>query len=157
MNVRGFILPARIIGVCILIVEIVPVGLGLWLYKSTSAFLGRAASTQGTVVEIRPSGDEGTTYHTVFEYKDQSGATHRKVSTLASNPPSHSVGEKVEVLYVPGEPSDGRIKDFMSLWFGPVLCAAMTLPPLLVSLVFLWLIPFTIRRVWPEPCPEVPC
>ena len=152
MNVHGFIFPARIIGVLILLAAIVPGGIGIWLYTSTRSFLEQAVSAQGNVVEVRPGGGrDGTSYNIVFEYQDESGTTHEKVSRWASNPPTHSVGERVEVLYVPGDPSDARIRSFMSLWAGPAICGVTILFPLVFGIGFIWLVPFTIRRVWPEP------
>ena len=149
MNPVRLILPARIIGCLILFTAIVPVTIGIWLYASTKSFVAEAKSTRGTVVATEQSrgSDGGTACYVVFEFDDDSATTQRVVSRWASNPPSHAVGSTVEVLYAPNNPSDAHIRGFLSLWFGPTVCGVLTVPPIVLGLVFLWLIPFTIRRM----------
>ncbi len=155
MNPHGLILPARIVGGFLLCLAAVPCAIGLWLYSRSSAFLETAVSAQGTVVEVQPSSGSGdTTYHSVFEFQDRDGTTHRTTSAWSSNPPAHTVGEQVEVLYPPNRPSEAKIKGFMSSWFLPVLCLAFTLVPVLFGTILIWLIPLTIRRVWPRDVQE---
>ncbi len=150
MNVHGFILPARIIGCILLLLALVPAALGVWFFALTRSFLATSKTTQGTVTAIEKSADSNgsESYYVVFEFSDESGATQRVISRWASNPPSHAAGSSVEVLYAPDEPSNARIRGFLSLWFGPTLCAILVVPPLVSGLVFVWLIPLAIRRVW---------
>lgn len=150
MNVHGFILPSRIIGLVCLLLAFAMGAIGAWLYARTSGFIAEAVSVEGTVVEVRPTqGSDGTSYHTVFEYEDADGRTHRKVTSWSSNPPAYAVGETVEVLYRPTDPADGRIRSFLSLWFIPAVVGGMALCPLIGGLFWIWLVPFIIRRVWP--------
>jgi hypothetical protein len=149
-NAHGLILPSRIVGLLCLLPALVTGGLAIWFYMSTSAFVRNAVSVTGVVTELRPSnGSNGTTYSSAFEFTDTDGVKHQSVTSWSSNPPRHTVGEKVEVLNSPGNPGDARLRSFMGLWLGAVLCGALTIVPLLAALVFIWLIPFTIRRVWP--------
>ena len=151
MDARGFILPSRIVGLLFLLWALVTAGLAIWFYTSTTTFLRSAVSVPGVVTDVRPSsGSDGTTYHSVFEFSDAGGNKRRSVTNWSSNPPAHAVGEKVEVLYSPTAPSDVRLRSFTDLWLGAVVCAAVTVGPLVIAFVFIWLVPFTIRRVWPK-------
>ncbi|HEV7298265.1 MAG TPA: DUF3592 domain-containing protein [Tepidisphaeraceae bacterium] len=150
MDARGLILPSRIVGLLCLLPALVTGGLAVWFYASTAAFVENAVSVPGIVIELKPSaGDNGTTYYSVFEYSDAAGTTRQSTTGWASNPPAHAVGDRVEVLYSPTGPSDVRLRSFMGLWFAAVLCAGLTVVPLVMAGVFLWLIPFAIRRAWP--------
>jgi hypothetical protein len=52
---------------------------------------------------------------THFEY-DVNGVTHSGRSWVQSDPPSHSVGDKIRVLYRPENPAEARIDSFVELW-----------------------------------------
>ena len=145
MDPRGLVLPSRIIGGCFLVFALIPASIGVWLYLRTNDFLSAATSVEGVVVEL--SGN-GSTFHSVFEYADATGTVHRGKSSWSSNPPAHSVGEKIRVLYRTDDPSDVCIDGFTSLWLGPTICAVITFFPLVLSIILIWLVPFTIRRVW---------
>ena len=152
MNARGFIVPSRIVGVLFLLPALLSAGLAVWFYTSSNSFLRNAISTQGVVVDQKPSsGNDGTTYATEFEFQDGTGSTHRSVTSWSSNPPAYAVGSQVEVLYVARNPSDARLRSFTSLWLGAMICGILAVVPLFFSLVFIWLVPFTIKRVWPSP------
>ena len=156
MEARGLILPSRIIGLLCLFAALVTGALAVWFYTSTSAFIRNATSAPGVVTEMRPSSSsDGTTYHAVFEFSDTGGSKHQSMTSWSSNPPAYAVGENVEVLYSPGNPGDVRLRSFMGLWFGAVVCAALATVQLIVALVFVWLVPFMIRRMSPAPPPIV--
>lgn len=60
---------------------------------------------------------------------------------FGTNPPSYRVGERVQVLYDPGNPAHFSVNSFMSLWFGAVLFGGL-------GVVFssVGLIPFAWQR-----------
>lgn len=108
------------------------VGLGLcagggywgWLTRN---FVQTAATAPGTVVELTRQSDSegGDSFSPVVEYTLPSGRTVRFEEDLSSNPPSHRVGESVEVFYNPENPSEARINNTFTLWFGPGLLVGM--------------------------------
>lgn len=150
MDAHGFIMPSRIIGVLFLFFALLPGAGAVWFYTSTSEFIRNATSASGVVIEVKPSsGGDGTTYHAVFEFSDAGGNKHQSVSGWSSNPPAYAVGETVEVLYSRSNPSDARLHSFLGLWVGAIACATLTIPPLALAVVFIWFVPFTIRRIWP--------
>lgn len=98
------------------------VGVGLltgtfFAYQSSSSFLDLAVKTEGTVVDMaRSRSKHSTLYSPVIRFSSQQGQEIEFTSPVASNPPSYTTGEKVEVLYDPAKPQSAQIKDFFSLW-----------------------------------------
>jgi hypothetical protein len=103
------------------------VGLGLLtgafiLYQNKKAFLEKAVSAQGTVIELLESrSDNSTTYKPLVSFTTKEGRQIEFTSSVSSNPPSYDEGETVKVLYYPGDPKEATINDFMSIWFGPLI------------------------------------
>ena len=83
--------------------------LGLYLYRSTDAFLARAIRAQGRVVELAANdSSDDVTYAPVVEFEDADGR-HRFKDSISSNPPSYRTGDTVQVLYDPGDFYKARI------------------------------------------------
>jgi hypothetical protein len=103
-----------------------PVGIAFLLasayfYNATREFLHTATTTEGTVVALRErvSTDENkkkVSYAPVVTFVTGTGKKFEFLSTAGSNPPAYTVGQKVEVLYLPADPRNARIHDFISLW-----------------------------------------
>lgn len=95
-------------------------GLAGWLYQGTSTFIARAATAEGTVVDLaRSSGSKGgSTWRPVVRFETPDGEAVQFTSSMGSNPPSHQVGDRVEVLYLPDAPREAKIREYLSLW-GP--------------------------------------
>jgi len=66
----------------------------------------------GDVVEIRRDGDM---YAPVVRFRLRDGEM-REVTDLASGAPDFARGDKVTILYMPGDPEDFRIDTFNRLW-----------------------------------------
>ena len=66
----------------------------------------------GEVVEIRRDGDM---YAPVVRFRLRGGEM-REVADLASGAPDFARGDKVTILYMPGDPEDFRIDTFSRLW-----------------------------------------
>ncbi len=109
------------------------IGLGLLagaiaLTLNTRAFIATAKHAPGTVTELVPKRDKddgSTTYTPVVMFEADSGASVSFASSFSSNPPSYVVGERVEVLYAPGNPNEARINGFGSLWFGSMILGGL--------------------------------
>lgn len=93
-------------------------------YKKTNEFLKTSIEANGTVVELLETKSENSssiTYKPEVQFKDKCGNLIQFVSSTSSNPPSYSIGEKVEVLYNPESSNDAKIKSFFSLWGGTII------------------------------------
>jgi Protein of unknown function (DUF3592) len=114
-------------------VFLVFIGVGLLLltiaflmWKSTRSFIARAEVATGKVVELREKSDsDGSTYSPVVHFRASNGAEITYTESFSGNPPPYDVGESVEVLYLPDDPREARIKGYMSLWLGESILGGM--------------------------------
>ncbi|WJS94153.1 DUF3592 domain-containing protein [Flavobacterium johnsoniae] len=104
-----------IIGACLLAGAI-------YLYIDKQAFLEKAETTQGTVIEMIPKrSKDSTTYSPVVSFTTKSGQEIAYTSSTSSNPPSYNVGENVQIFYDPANPNKAEINGFFSLWLGVII------------------------------------
>ena len=104
-----------IIGACLLAGAI-------YLYIDKQAFLEKAETAQGTVIEMIPKrSKDSTTYSPVVSFTTKSGQQINYTSSTSSNPPSYDVGENVQIFYDPANPNDAEINGFFSLWLGVII------------------------------------
>ncbi len=93
------------------------------LYRNTSSFVTEAFRSEGTVVDLVAS--RSNTYRPTIHFINQEGKKVEFTSSVGTNPPSYSKGQKVEILYHPTEPQNAKINDFFSLWGGSVILGGM--------------------------------
>jgi len=103
-------------------------GGGVFELAASYRFQATAVRTVGTVVENVPKTQEDTSHNGTVEtlyyprirFQTASG---REIFFLredvGTNPPWHKLGETVNVLYDPRNPSAARIKSWWSLWGDP--------------------------------------
>lgn len=91
-------------------------------YQSTNIFIDNAVSTEGIVIDLELSrSNDSSAYYPILSFVDSHGNEIRFRSSSGRNPPSYSVGEPVEILYLPEDPHDASINSFFSLWGGAVI------------------------------------
>ncbi len=116
---------------------LIGVGLIAWsgsIIQDSRNFLATASTTTGVVTDLRlSSSSRSTTYYPVVRYTAE-GAAHTIIGRGGSNPPAYSIGEKVKVIYPPGEPQAGRLNNFMDLWMLPLIPGGLGLVLVLVTL-----------------------
>jgi hypothetical protein len=83
------------------------------LYKNTSLFIAEASRAEGTVMN-RAS-------QPIIHFIDRESNKVKFISSLSTDPPRYSKGQKVEVLYQPTNPQNANINDFRSLWTASVI------------------------------------
>ena len=82
----------------------------------TGIFISSAMSAEGTVIElsrevnVAPGGDFDT--YLIVEFHTNEG----QLVSFKDDGPAVDVGDKVEVLYDPANPSQARVRDFWKLW-----------------------------------------
>ena len=117
-----------------LLVSIGMIGGGVYWYNVNTAFVDTAVRTKGEVVDVKRIEEtrrrdgrtrEEVTYYPVVEFDDGDGQTHEFRSSAGSNPPAYSEGDRVEVLYDPGDPQQASINSFTSLWVGPLVTGGL--------------------------------
>lgn len=114
-------------------------GIGLLIgafssYRNTSSFIKAASRTEGTVVDLvaidmgvnNSSRSRSTiAYRPTIHFINHKGEKVEFTSSVGTNPPSYSKGQKVEILYRPDEPQNAQINDFSSLWFDSITLGSM--------------------------------
>jgi hypothetical protein len=104
---------------------------------TTAGFLAGAERTEGVVVDVveRTTTDRDsdgftrrrTSFYPVVEFTAPDGNPVVFESDVGSSPSSHQVGDRVEVAYDPGEPSDARLTGFLSLYLFPLIFGGLGL------------------------------
>jgi hypothetical protein len=98
-----------------------------WDYSTTRNFQARASRFDGKVIEMerRASSEGADTWSPVVEFVADDGVRVTFDSRTSSYPPAYFVGEKVTVLFVPGDRP--RIDGFHDLWFFPTFLCGLGL------------------------------
>jgi hypothetical protein len=109
-------------------------------FAYTRGFVSNAMQADGTVTQvIERSDSHGSFFYPVYKFDDAHGVEHTIYSSMGSYPPDHQVGDKIKVLYLPDDPGNAKIDDFISLWIIPLvtgLLAAVNFPVALV--IWFW-------------------
>lgn len=97
-------------------------GISIYTISNTRSFVAQAEMARGEVVDLEYRRDNsgssasGGAYYPVVKYRTAAGDQRTLYGNTGSSPPSYRVGEAVDVLYAPTNPSDARIAGFFSLW-----------------------------------------
>jgi len=94
--------------------------IAFWVNQGERRFIAAATRTTGTVVDLvyETSSDHGSAYYPVVRFASPSGDSVTIRSRTGSNPPSHRVGDRIEVLYDPANPAHAKMAGFLSLHIG---------------------------------------
>ena len=100
---------------------------GLYLAYDAVTFTQRAEEAVGEVIHVErhtsrdSDGDISITYMPTFRYRDEAGATHEGQTSMSSSEWDFGIGEQVDILYDPNDPSSVRIDGFWSLYLVPII------------------------------------
>ncbi|WP_066382429.1 DUF3592 domain-containing protein [Anabaena sp. CA = ATCC 33047] len=101
---------------------------GIIITLNTRSFVATSVTTQGTVIDLIPrssSSSRSVVYYPVVRFTPSSGDPITFAANSGSNPPAHTRGEQVEVLYNPQKRDSAMINSWLSLWFLPVMFTGM--------------------------------
>jgi hypothetical protein len=120
----------------IIIFGLVGLGMGIgefFILKSVFEFRSQAVAVPGEVVDFVTSRGSkgGTMYAPVVRYNVPApeggiGASYEARGSVSSSSRGYDLGERVEVLYLPDAPAEGRIGSFMEQWFLPLIFGVFT-------------------------------
>lgn len=98
-----------------------------FFYIDTQHFLSSADSADGTVIRLQRkwSSDDSPVYNPVVHFYTANGKAIEFTSSVGSNPPSFSTGERVEVLYLANAPYNAKINTFATLWLGTIIFSVL--------------------------------
>lgn len=92
-----------------------------FMYQKTSEFLETAITSEAIVIKLvdaQNSSSNSVMYAPLVQFLDENENKIEFLSSSSSNPPSYTVGEKVEVVYNQENPNEAKIKGFFSIWGG---------------------------------------
>jgi hypothetical protein len=95
-------------------VAVLLLGIGVFQSMKISRLEAQGLRAQGQVVRLnseRGSGSSGTSYYPVVRFRTAGNSTVEFKDSVGTNPPSHRAGDKVTVLYLPGDPQRQAIID----------------------------------------------
>ena len=107
-------------------VAVLLLGIGVYQSMKISRLEAQGLRAPGQVVRMNSehgSGSSGTTYYPVVRFRTAGNSTVEFKDSVGSNPPSHRTGDKVTVLYLPGDPQRQAIIDrgFLLNWLIPAI------------------------------------
>jgi len=120
----------RLVGLIFMSIGMVMLVVVFYLLYTHQQFEKNALTVKGTVVEFqsyesRNKNSSSTTMYTpVFEYEFK-GKKYTYVSTSSSNIKEYEVGESLDILVDPENPSEVLVNSFMEKWFLPILLGFM--------------------------------
>ena len=84
----------------------ISLAIGSGFYFLTNGLSKKGIKTKARVKDhkLNYDAEDGSTFHEVFEFEDESGKLHRVKSMFSSSFRMYSVGEVVEILYDPDNP-----------------------------------------------------
>jgi len=119
---KGFVLIFGGVGALLL-------AIAAFLYFREQAFLASGETVTGTVSTFEVSNsDDSTTYCPVITFRTKRGESVEYHANVCSSPPSHDVGEKVEVVYDPENIKHVQMNGFWSKYVGVFVLAVIGLP-----------------------------
>lgn len=112
----------------------------IFFYKNTSDFLLSAVSAQGTIIDlVQSKNSELVSYPPLVRFIDADGQAVEFTSSTGVSAASYPLGDSVEVLYLPHNVEDAKIKGFFALWGAALLMAFLGAGLVLIgAVVFLF-------------------
>ncbi len=138
-GVRGSLNNGILLGFVPLLTPAFLMACNLGFFLPTLEVIREGVSTTGTVVAYEESSDDGgTTYSSIVEFKTDAGETVRFDDTaVSSNPPRHSIGQEVGVIYLEEQPERAVISDPF-WWAIPALLLIVSLISLPIGFFLAW-------------------
>jgi uncharacterized protein DUF3592 len=107
-------------------IAVLLLGIGVFQSMKISRLEAQGVRAQGQVVRLNSesrSGSSGYTYYPVVRFRTAQNSTIEFKDSVGTNPPSHRTGDKVTVLYLPGDPQRQAIIDrgFVLNWAIPAV------------------------------------
>ncbi len=116
----------RWVGWFLLLVSGVLLFIAGYRYFSTQEFLASGVWTKGTISGQNFQNDpDGYFYSPVVTFADKQGLKHTWMSEIAYNPPRFQIGQVLDVVYQPHDPSVALIVEFWDLYLIDLVLAGI--------------------------------
>lgn len=102
-------------------------------YNTSKDLMTNGIKTKAKVIElIEISGDDGYTYKPVFEYTDRVNNIVKFKSDVSSSPPSHNVGDIVNIVYSKDN-DEKKVISFWGLYRWTIILLSIASPLLIIG------------------------
>lgn len=109
-------------------IGVVLIAVCIWLLAEMQGFRATALQAEGVVTRIewspRGLGEKPATAYAFVQFQDGDRTVEVR-SRIGSSPPAFSVGEKVTVMYQPGQADQAVIESFWEQYFLPILLGGL--------------------------------
>lgn len=117
MNESNSIQSTRWVGWFLLVVASILVLIAGYRFFSTQEFLANGVWTKGTISGQNFQNDpDGYFYSPIVTFADKQGIIRSWISEIAYNPPRFQIGQVVDVVYRPYDPTIALIREFWDLY-----------------------------------------
>lgn len=103
-----------------------------FMVQHTQQFLQTSLKAEGTVIDLiekRSSSSSSTsnsrTYSPKVQFTTANGESMTFTTSSSSYPPSHDIGEKVDIFYKADTPSQAKINSYFDLWGGATILGVL--------------------------------
>ena len=108
---------ARLVGLAIVSLAIVPIWLAWERHRDNQAFLAKAVRVQAVVADLQVTGSgDDQRLVPVYRFQDADGREYSVRSPVAYRHPPATIGQSVPLLYDPGNPQTFKQPSFVSFW-----------------------------------------
>jgi hypothetical protein len=116
----------RWVGWFLLLVASILIFIAGYRYFSTQEFLSNGIWTKGTISGQNFQNDpDGYFYSPIVTFADKQGRKYSWISEIAYNPPRFQIGQVVDVVYQPDDPSVALIVEFWDLYLIDLVLAGI--------------------------------
>ncbi|GAB4577784.1 MAG: hypothetical protein Fur0022_05160 [Anaerolineales bacterium] len=125
------------ISILFIFIGVLVIGVGVLAFFRQRAQVARSMVAIGIVMDLIPvraegeyvvsKGEETTKieqkyrYRPEIRFKTHAGRTINFIAPIATRPPRYAIGDEVEVIYDPENPSTAQINSFLYLWFATLM------------------------------------
>lgn len=93
-----------------------------YTYNNSKNFEENALTATGVVEDVLlADNNKNPGYVPAISFKTEEGKTIYFISSVSSNPPEYSKGDKVEVLYEASKPEQAKVKGLFSVWGATII------------------------------------
>jgi hypothetical protein len=103
---KGLIAVALLLALC-----------AVWRWQVEAAFIRSASLAEGRVISVSKKQDSAD-----VEFRDATGQRHSLRPWVKFSFKKYAVGERVSVLFDPGNPESAKFNESMQLWASTYLC-----------------------------------
>ncbi len=103
-------------------IGVIALWLSFYFRRRTKRFISESLQTHGEVIGLHEVDDEGSVlYAPVIRYTASDGIAREFTDSVSSSPASHTVSDRVKILYHRQNPKDARVATTTKLYLASII------------------------------------